>query len=177
MVKTPASFKYPVITVLLLICISKSLHADQNDPLLNALFNKLHETNSIRHAKNVEFEIMRLWNLSGNKHIDERMSLSDTAMRESSFKKALTLATSITEEGPTFSEGWNLQAIILFFMGRYDESLKSVEKTLALEPRHFGAMIGKGDMLARQGRLKAVRNALQRVLILYPLYTSGLYKG
>ena len=55
-------------------------------------------------------------------------------------------------------------------MGRYEESLESVERTLTLEPRHFGAMIGKGDMLVRQGKFKEARVTLQRVMKVYPLH-------
>ncbi|PHS71983.1 MAG: hypothetical protein COB22_06095 [Cycloclasticus sp.] len=168
--KVSARFNGSITIFLFLLFVSSSLQADQNNPLLNSLFNKLHQTNSIRQARAVEVEIMRIWNFSGNKDIDQRMNLSDTAMRERSFEKALDIVTTITQEMPQFSEGWNLQATILFFMGRYKESLESVEKTLALEPRHFGAMIGKGDMLASQGRLKESRWALQGVMKIYPLH-------
>lgn len=158
------------IAVLLLFSVSNSSYADQTDPLLNSLFKKLYQTNSIRQAKIIEFEIMRIWNLSDDKDINRRMNLSDAAMRSRSLDKALNIVTTITREKPNFSEGWNLQATILFFMERYDESIKSVEKTLSLEPRHFGALIGKADMLARKGRLKESRSVLQRVIEIYPLH-------
>ena len=174
--KASKRFNELIITILFFLLLSTNLHADQNNALLNVLFKKLHQTNSIRQAKAVEVEIMRLWNLSGNKGINKRMNLSDAAMRSSSFDNALDIVTTVTLEMPQFSEGWNLQATILFFMGRYDESMESVEKTLALEPRHFGAMIGKGDMLARQGRLKEARSIFQTVIKIYPLHARVIQR-
>lgn len=165
-----------IIISLFLLLISTNLHADQNNSSLKSLFKKLHQTNSIRQAKTVEVEIMRLWNLSGNKDIDQRMNLSDAAMRSGSFGKALDMVTTVIQEMPKFSEGWNLHATILFFMGRYDESMESVGKTLTLEPRHFGAMIGKGDMLARQGKLIEARSMFQTVIKIYPLHTRVIQR-
>ena len=159
-----------ISALLLLLFASTNLQADQNDLQLTELFNKLQQADSVREARLVEAKIMHIWNLSGDESIDQRMGLSDNAMRVRSFNKALEIVMTITEERPEFSEGWNLQATILFFMGRYEESLVSVDKTLTLEPRHFGAMIGKGDMLVRQGKLKEARLTLQRVMNMYPLH-------
>lgn len=159
-----------ISALLLLLFASTNLQADQNDLQLTELFNKLQQADSVREARLVEAKIMHIWNLSGDESIDQRMGLSDNAMRVRSFDKALEIVMTITEERPEFSEGWNLQATILFFMGRYEESLVSVDKTLTLEPRHFGAMIGKGDMLVRQGKLKEARLTLQRVMKVYPLH-------
>jgi len=159
-----------ISALLLLLFASTNLQADQNDLQLTELFNKLQQADSVREARLVEAKIMYIWNLSGDESIDQRMGLSDNAMRVRSFDKALEIVMTITEERPEFSEGWNLQATILFFMGRYEESLVSVDKTLTLEPRHFGAMIGKGDMLVRQGKLKEARLTLQRVMKVYPLH-------
>jgi tetratricopeptide (TPR) repeat protein len=159
-----------ISALLLLLFASTNLQADQNDLQLTVLFNKLQQADSVREARLVEAKIMHIWNLSGDESIDQRMGLSDNAMRMRSFDKALEIVMSVTEERPEFSEGWNLQATILFFMGRYEESLESVERTLTLEPRHFGAMIGKGDMLVRQGKFKEARVTLQRVMKVYPLH-------
>ena len=159
-----------IIILLMLLIVSTNVQADQNDLQLKPLFNKLQHANSVREAKLVQAKIMHIWNLSGDESIDRRMGLSDAAMRERSFDKALEIVMTITQEMPKFSEGWNLQATILFFMGKYEESLESVEKTLSLEPRHFGALIGKGDMLVRQGKLKEARSTLQRVMKVYPLH-------
>ncbi len=147
------------------------LMADQGDSKLNTLFEKLSNAVNVKEARAVEYEIIRIWGQSGDKEIDQRMSWGGTAMREGSFQEALEIFTAITKKKPNFSEGWNMHATILFFMDRHEESLESVQRTLELEPRHFGALAGKGLMFAHQERLVEALEIFETAKNIYPLHS------
>ncbi|MEM9360604.1 MAG: hypothetical protein AAGB04_30885, partial [Pseudomonadota bacterium] len=78
---------------------------------------------------------------------------------------AIGLIDQALKLAPKYSEAWNLRATILFYMGRDTESVVDIERTLALEPRHFGALAGMTliNMRAKNwsGALKSLRIALK----------------
>ena len=164
-----------IVLVLSLLSVPITASANQSSPLLDTLFVKLSQAQTVRQAELVEIEIMRIWNISGDKEVDQRMQRADTVMRNGSAQEALIITAAITKEKPDFSEVWNLHATILFFMGKYQESLNSIERTLALEPRHFGALIGKGHIFAQQKRFKEALTVFKTAKKLYPLHPR-IYK-
>merc|ERR1712113_1175727 len=53
---------------------------------------------------------------------------------------------------PEWAEAWNRRATWRYLTGDYGGSLSDIKKTLALEPRHFGAISGRGLVLAKLGK-------------------------
>ncbi len=118
--------------------------ADQNDPKLERLFAELGRTEDELVANRIETEIWRTWHVSGSDTIDLLMQRSMMAMSVEKFDEALTHLSSVVKLAPDFAEGWNKRATVLFLMRRFEDSIADVDRTLALEPRHFGALSGLG---------------------------------
>src|SRR5262249_36907181 len=78
--------------------------------------------------------------------------------------KALAGFDRLIEKAPHFAEAYNQRAILFFRLKQYDRSIADCEKTLQLNPRHFGALAGmaQGCLQLRKPRaaLKAFRSAL-----------------
>ncbi len=135
-----------ILSVLLLALAAQagSLLADQNDPKLERLFAELGRTEDGLLASRIETEIWRTWHVSGSDTIDLLMQRSMMAMSVEKFDEALTHLSSVVELAPDFAEGWNKRATVLYLMRRFEDSIADVDRTLALEPRHFGALSGLG---------------------------------
>ena len=52
---------------------------------------------------------------------------------------------------------------------RDDESVAAIHRTLEIEPRHFGAMCGLGEILRSQGNIEAACLAFSMALRVHPL--------
>ena len=48
---------------------------------------------------------------------------------------------------PSFVEGWNKRATIRYMQGDFEGSLDDIREVLTRQPRHFGALSGKGMIL------------------------------
>jgi tetratricopeptide (TPR) repeat protein len=86
-------------------------------------------------------------------------------MSRGDFAKAITLFSTVIKIDPEFSEGWNKRATVFFLIGEYDSSLEDIGRTLELEPRHFGALSGLGQIFDIQeseaGALSAYEKAIE----------------
>ena len=67
-------------------------------------------------------------------------------LKRGKFENAIDLFSKVIDESPDFAEGWNKRATLHFLMGNFNESIQDINKTLALEPRHFGALDGLGQI-------------------------------
>ena len=147
--------------------------ADQNDPELPALFERLQQDLTPQEAAEVDRRIWILWLHSEDKTINRLMAQGMIAMQRGALDRALERFNEIVEQAPDFAEGWNKRATVLYMMGRHRESVADVQSVLNLEPRHYGALSGLGMILVAIGREEEALEWLRRALEVNP-YLDGV---
>ncbi|MDA1098001.1 MAG: tetratricopeptide repeat protein [Proteobacteria bacterium] len=139
--------------------------ADQNDPRLDQLFVHLQGVDTSDQARLIEQLIWDVWLESKSPTLKLLMGRVVSAMGQQKFDDALKILHSVVTIEPNYAEGWNKRATVYFLLGRYEESIVDVERTLALEPRHFGALSGLGLIYTylrdNAGALDAYERALK----------------
>ena len=111
---------------------------------LDALFSRLASTDDADEGDTIVEEIWRVWLQSGRPEIDDLMQKALTLLQAGEPGQAVSLLDAIVERAPEWAEGWNKRATVLYVLDEYDRSLADIAKVLALEPRHFGALAGRG---------------------------------
>lgn len=147
--------------------------ADQNDPELPALFDRLQQDLTPQEAAEVDRRIWLLWLHSEDKTVNRLMAQGMIAMQRGALVRALERFNDIVERAPEFAEGWNKRATALYMMGRHRESVADVRRVLSLEPRHYGALSGLGLILVALGREEDALQWLRRALEVNP-YLDGI---
>ena len=147
--------------------------ADQNDPELPALFERLQQDLTPQEAAEVDRRIWILWLHSEDKTVNRLMAQGMIAMQRGALDRALERFNEIVEQAPDFAEGWNKRATVLYMMGRHRESVADVRSVLNLEPRHYGALSGLGMILVAIGREEEALEWLRRALEVNP-YLDGV---
>lgn len=147
--------------------------ADQSDPRLPALFERLQHTVRADDARLTEMMIWQIWGESGAADLDGLLAEGEAAMAAGNFKLALARFDAVIAARPDFAEVWNRRATLHYLAGDYPASLADIEKVLELEPRHFGALSGLGLVNLALARDAAALDAFQRVLALYPANASA----
>jgi len=135
---------------------------------LDALYRQLKLAQSPAEAQRINDKIWRLWTEGPDERAGEQIQKIFRHRRTRNLERALEIAHGLTVRLPNYAEGWNQKATVLFEMGRLDHSLAMVEKVLELEPKHFGALAGKGLILLRQGRVRLGQKALRRAVEIHP---------
>jgi tetratricopeptide (TPR) repeat protein len=131
---------------------------------LERLFESLREAGTPEIGRGIEQLIWSIWLTAGGDEADRLMALSVQAMSAHDLATARMHLDALIALDPGYAEAWNKRATISFLEGDFAASLADIERTLALEPRHFGALSGLGMILERMdekaGALKAFRDAL-----------------
>ena len=139
--------------------------AGPREEQVNKMFQRLTETQSETEGQVLTQAIWALWTTSEDSNVNDLMRRGVRLMQAQSLNEALEVFDRMVKYAPEFAEGWNKRATIYYMMGDYDASVADIRKTLALEPRHFGALSGLGMInleLERQGdALKAFEAALK----------------
>ena len=156
------------LLMLVLTATGGSAMADQGDPRLDHYFDQLKSVSDAAEARQIEHSIWMLWGQSGSDTVDLLMARGEEAMAARAFDKALALFNAVIEYKPDFAEGWNRRATLHFLVGAYVASIKDIDRTLALEPRHFGALSGLGLVNIALDRLEAALDAFRRALAVNP---------
>ncbi len=156
------------IVLLLFLGLAMPAVADQDDPRLDRLFEQLYHAPDPVVARAVEHAIWNIWLSSDDDVINALMAEGVAAMQRRDYPAALRSFDSMVELAPDFAEGWNKRATLYYLMGAYQNSLNDIVRTLELEPRHFGALSGRGMILHDLGRNEEALTAFEAALDVNP---------
>ena len=116
----------------------------------------------------IEMQIQRLWSRSGSEAMDLLLRRGNDALEAENYEAALEHLTALTDHAPDFAEGWNARATTFFLMEEFALSIADIERTLALNPNHFGALMGLATMFEQMGEDDLALRALYAVQELNP---------
>jgi tetratricopeptide (TPR) repeat protein len=140
---------------------------------LDKLLGELKRERNEKAAERIAARIWEEWGHSGSASIDLMMTWSKTAMDGQKFDVALDFLDQVVTMEPSYAEGWNRRATVHFMMQNYSKSMADINHTLQLEPRHFGALSGMGQIMKNTGHNELALQAWQRVLDIYPMMRSA----
>lgn len=164
-----AQAKDPDLGVMLPKTAPKLEQASPDLPIdLDGLFHTLKRTRNKTRAKVIEKRIWSRWQVSDNHTIDLLTHWARSATRKQQFSAALDLLDQVVTLKPEYAEGWNQRATLHFIMKNYVKSIADIERTLILEPRHFGALGGLANIQGLLGRDKDALATWYRALNIYP---------
>lgn len=148
--------------------IVSAASADQSDPRLRALFSDLEAAPNAEAAAELESRIWSIWSKTGDADLDKIYEVGSQALALGDLGTALKIFDTIVAKAPDFAEGWNKRATIHYLLGNYAQSIADIDRTLALEPHHFGALAGLGLVNLQLERDEAALDAFERVLRVSP---------
>ena len=135
---------------------------------LDRLFARLIKSGDGPEAQRAEQSIWSLWMTSDSPTADALLAQAMKASTANETAAALSILDKVIEVHPDYAEAWNKRATVYFLIGRYNDSVKDIEKVLELEPRHFGALSGLGMIKRQQGDLAGARAAFEEALSYNP---------
>ncbi|HTZ76897.1 MAG TPA: tetratricopeptide repeat protein [Stellaceae bacterium] len=162
-----------LVAALFLVLAALPAAARQDDPRLKDLFDDLQNAKTTTESRIVEQRIWRIWGEDGNAQIDALMELGANAMQAGDLDAALDTFNRVVALDDSFAEGFNKRATVEFMQGNYDASVADIERTLKLEPRHFGALSGLGQIYLALNDKPAALRAFEAALKVNPHLTGA----
>ena len=142
--------------------------ADQQDERLEDLFARLQTTTSRAEAQVAQQQIWQIWIEADDSLANRLMRNGIEAMAARRNSLALQYFDQLVEEAPDFAEGWNKRATVHYLMDDYAASVLDIERTLELEPRHFGALSGLGMIYDAIGKPAAALRSFEAAVAINP---------
>jgi tetratricopeptide (TPR) repeat protein len=116
----------------------------------------------------IEQKIWALWTSSDSPTAEVLLQQAQKAMDGGAPAEALLILDRLVGSYPDFAEAWNKRATLYYLMHKDDKALADIAKVLDLEPRHFGALAGRGMIYQRQKKYSLAMDAYQEALSINP---------
>lgn len=154
-----------VVTASLLMTWGPALAQDTDG--LDELFAAL-KTAEPAEAARIERQIWEAWSDSGSAAMDLLLMRGRQAMNAGDAEAAIDHFSALIDHAPEFAEGYNARATAYFQADKFGLSLADIRSTLALNPRHFGALGGLAIILEHLGEPENALEVYRRVQAIHP---------
>ncbi len=134
---------------------------------LDDLFTRLQAAGAGEAAR-IEREIWIEWSKSGSPALDLLLQRGRDALEMGDTRAAIEHFTAIIDHDPSFAEGWNSRATAFYNAGQFGPSLYDIAQTLALNPRHFGALSGLAMIFEGTEQPEKAVEAYKAALAIHP---------
>ena len=149
-----------------------SSFANERDIRLNQLFNEL-KANKAQVAAKIEQEIWSLWSTHPtDQKLTARLEEGSMFIRNQQLTKARDIFTEVINIDQNWAEAWNKRATVLYMMGEFQKSQDDIDKVLALEARHFGALAGQGLVNIKLRNYEKAIRSYEQAKEIYPSMNS-----
>ena len=164
--------KQSILVFLLFLFNQFNASANDRDIRLNELFNKL-KANQEKVASIVEQEIWALWSTHPtDEKLTARLEEGSQFVRSQQLSKAKEIFTEVIKLDQNWAEAWNKRATVLYMLGEFQKSQDDIDKVLALERRHFGALAGQGLVNIQLKNYEKAIRSYQEAQKIYPAMRS-----
>jgi tetratricopeptide (TPR) repeat protein len=151
-----------------------NVNAEDRTGKLDKLFIQLKNTKNLSSAKVLENKIWEIWSIHPSEdrrgfRLTELLTQGSRLMNMNELSKAYDMFTKIISVDPDWAEAWNKRATVLYLMNQYQSSLDDIKITLALEPRHFGALSGQALNYIELNQYEKAITSYKNVQKIYPI--------
>ena len=147
-------------------------NSNDRDIRLNKLFNEL-KVNQSNVASIIEQEIWTLWSTHPtNEKLTARLEEGSQFVRSQQLNKAKKIFTEVINLDQNWAEAWNKRATVLYMLGEFQQSQDDINRVLALEARHFGALAGQGLVNIQLKNYEKAIRSYQEAKKIYPAMRS-----
>lgn len=160
-------FKSTVTALLAVVMFSLPVTA-QEDVAAQDLLEKLAQAESAAIADRLERDIVREWSKSGSASMDLLLKRGRDALEVENSALAIEHLRALTDHAPDFAEGWHALALAFFHTERFGPALDALERTLSLNPQHFGALRGVAAVMEQVDKPVLAYRAYERVQQMRP---------
>lgn len=157
-----------VLVAGLLAMMLNGVAADQTDARLDDLFGALANAPNALLAREVEQSIWDIWFESRDPRAANMLQAARARAEKGDMAAAMAGFDTLVDDFPQYAEGWNQRAIMRYLTGDVAGSLADIEQALALEPRHFGALSGRGQCYMQLERYHEALVAFEDALSINP---------
>jgi tetratricopeptide (TPR) repeat protein len=153
--------------ILSLIAARRARRPAWDLPFLDALFRRL----AACHPAEVNATEDLIWNVWMDHPHHAAAHALDLATGDIAARRydiAETRLSQLLRRAPDFAEAWHKRATLYYLLGRDQECLEDIRRTLELEPRHFAAMLHFAEILLGAGAQGEARFAFYAALTVHP---------
>jgi tetratricopeptide (TPR) repeat protein len=133
---------------------------------VDELFEELRLADNEMEADQISRQIWTYWFTPSDSKLATRMSVAGNFIGEGNLAGSLDELNGIVADYPDYAEGWNQRATVNYMLDNLDASLADIDKVLAIEPRHYGALSGRVLIYLKQGKhAQALRDMIAALAI------------
>lgn len=136
-------------------------------PFLDELFRRLAFCD-LAEANATEDLIWSVWMDHPHSAAARALDLATRDIAARRYDIAETRLGLLLRRAPDFAEAWHKRATLYYLLGRDDECLQDIRRTLELEPRHFAAMLHFAEILLGENAPDEARFAFHAALTVHP---------
>lgn len=143
--------------------------------LRDSLYALLATAADEKSAKRISAEIEKLWLTSGSATVTLLIQRANRALKAKKTELALNLLDAAVDLAPDYAEAWNRRAFIHYQAGDIRRAVGDLRRALALDPNHFKALEGLGNIMRASGDEQAAFKAYERLIDVNP-FADGAMK-
>lgn len=158
------------LAMLLALSLAGPAQADEaaDRAALETLFLQLRAAPDEASARELSQQIWTLWTRPSDPDLALRMADVMEARLLRGAETTIELLDALIADYPDYAEGWNQRATMHYLVGDFEASIADCDRTLELEPRHFGALSGRALIYLQLGQRSLALRDIQAALALNP---------